>query len=206
MSAAGKRPQSTHPLYQSKYHCYMTYFKIFSLGVWKTCLCSTRSCREARYLFCPFFFVFFLLKALPTCVIVWPLSACLLQSAVLCCSPHPLPLPLPPFPLLAASLRILQTGFPPPHIPPGLQAKSSSFRTGPPVLNLLLLLRQSLSSANSTSTLCLSPAMITLAWDRGAWCVFFFFFLVSHGIASVHFYFIVVMKFADIVAVDRWYS
>lgn len=56
MGAAGKRPQSTHPLYQSKYHCYMTYFKIFSLGVWKTCLCSTRSCREARYLFCPFFF------------------------------------------------------------------------------------------------------------------------------------------------------
>lgn len=55
MGAAGKRPQSTHPLYQSKYHCYMTYFKIFSLGVWKTCLCSTRSCREARYLFCPFF-------------------------------------------------------------------------------------------------------------------------------------------------------
>lgn len=42
-----------------------------------------------------FFFspVFFLSKALPTCVIVWPLSACLLQSAVLCCSPHPPPTP-----------------------------------------------------------------------------------------------------------------
>lgn len=49
-------------------------------------------------------FLVFLLEALPTCVIVWPLSACLLRSAMLCSRLFP-----PPSPslarLLAASLR-----------------------------------------------------------------------------------------------------
>lgn len=49
-----------------------------------------------------------------------------------------------------------KTGFPP-HLPLDLQAKSS----------VRLLLRQSLCSTTSTSTLCLSPALITLARDRG---------------------------------------
>lgn len=100
------------------------------------------------------FFLVCLLEALPTCVIVWPLSACLLQSAVLCGSPHPsctLARCLPADPYRLASLLFRPT----PH-PSGLQAKSSSFRTGPHVLRLLLLLRQSLSSATSTSTLSVS--------------------------------------------------
>lgn len=55
----GKTPKHlSHPhhLYQSKYHCYIAYFEIFSLGVWKrsTCLCSTRSSREDHHLFRPF--------------------------------------------------------------------------------------------------------------------------------------------------------
>lgn len=55
-------------------------------------------------------FLFFFFLALPTCVIVWPLSACLLQSAVLCSSPHPtLPLArcLPADPYRLASLFLL---------------------------------------------------------------------------------------------------
>lgn len=73
----------------------------------------------------------FLLEALPTCVIVWPPSACLLQSADFCSSPHP---PSPSL-SLAASLRIptdwLPSSSPRPPTPPGLQAKSSSFRNWP---------------------------------------------------------------------------
>lgn len=63
----------------------------------------------------PFFFVLFLLEALPTCVIVWPLSACLLQSAVLCSSPHsslPLALCLPADSYRLASLLFLPPGPP----------------------------------------------------------------------------------------------
>lgn len=63
--------------------------------------------------FPPLFFlfvvaVFFRLEALPTCVIEWPLSACLLQSAVLCSRPRPPSPPLrslPPYRL--ASLLFL---------------------------------------------------------------------------------------------------
>lgn len=149
------------------------------------------------------FFICFLFEALPTCVIVWPLSACLLQSTLQ--QPSPPPKTHPPSP--ARSLPpcgSLQTGFPPlpPHPPyQALQAKSSSFRTGPPVLKLLLLLRQSLSSATSSPapSLCLScKDHFSQRW-RHLICFFFFFF--TYGIASVHFCFIVIMKFADIVAV-----
>lgn len=103
--------------------------------------------RTAMFFCGPFFFFFPSLEALPTCVIVWPLSACLPQRARLCSSPrhhhhhHPTPQPTarstPP-------CGHLQTCFSSP-------AKSSSFRTGPPVFNfLLLLLRQRLSSTTSS--------------------------------------------------------
>lgn len=85
-------------------------------------------------------------------------------------SPHPPARSLPP-------CGFLQTGFPP--LPsPGLQAKSSSFRTGPPVLNLLLLLRQSLSSATSNSTLSLYLSCkdhFSQRWRRLTCFVFVFF-------------------------------
>lgn len=153
MGAAGKDPKALTLFIKVNITVTLHTLKSLALvsGKCSTCLCSTGSSREDRHLLRPlFFFVcFFLLEALPTCVIVWPLSACLLRSAVLCSSPHPAPpfarrLPADPFRL--ASLLFLPQ---PPPFPPGLQAKSSSFRTGPPVLNLLLLLRQSLSSATS---------------------------------------------------------
>lgn len=56
---------------------------------------STRSSREDRHvLLWSFFFFFPSSEALPTCVIVWPLSACLPQRARLCSSPRPPSLPL----------------------------------------------------------------------------------------------------------------
>lgn len=126
-----ERPQRTPPFcYQSKYHCYIATFEIIIFGVWKhsTCSCSTGSSREDRHPPLPLFFVLFLLlEVLPTCVIVWPLSACLLQSAVL---QQPSP---PPSISLARSLPPcgpLQTDSP--LLPSPSPPKSSSFRTGPP--------------------------------------------------------------------------
>lgn len=156
-------------------------------------VCSTGSSREDRHLLSRlslFVFLFFLSEALPTCVIVWPLSACLLQSAVLCSSPHSSLLPSLPLTLClpADSYRLASLLFLPSL---GLQAKSSSFRTGLPVINLLLLLRQSLSSATSTSTLYLScNDHFSQRWR--CWCVVFFSLGFTYGLASVHFYFIVV--------------
>lgn len=67
-------------------------------------------------------------------------------------SPHPTARSMPP----CGSLQTAPPLPTPPTHPPGLHAQSSSFRTGPPVLNLLLLLRQSLFSATSDSSLALS--------------------------------------------------
>lgn len=132
-------------------------------------------------------------------VIVWPLSACLLQSAVLQQpSPHPplARLPADPPNRLASLLFLLH--------------KSSSFRTGPspPVLDLLLLLRQSLSVLGNLHfhSLLLSPARITLVRDGVVGCVltlFLFPGLYFCGIASVFFFFLFCChdKFADVVAV-----
>lgn len=74
--------------------------------------------RTAMFFCGPFFFVFFPSpEALPTCVIVWPLSACLPQRARLCSSPRPSSLPLAP--RLPADTYRLASPLPPP-------AKSSS--------------------------------------------------------------------------------
>lgn len=141
MTGAAVRSARPHPVYQSKYHCYIAYFEIFSLGVWKhsTCLCSTGSSREDRHLslffvFSGVFFVLFfcLSEALPTCVKVWPLSACLLRSTLLCSSPHPiLPLAhsLPPCGSLQDWLPSSSSLF-------GLQVKSSSFRNWPTCIKI----------------------------------------------------------------------
>lgn len=76
------------------------------------------------------------------------------------CSALQQPSPHPPTCSLVRCLPAdpYKTGFPFfSSLPPlGLQAQSSSFRTGPPVLNLLLLLRQSLSSTTSNSSRSLS--------------------------------------------------
>ena len=97
-------------------------------------------------LFFFFFFVFFLSEALPTCV-----------KVPACCREQCSSAALTPTLLLACCLPADPYKLAPPSPPsPGLQAKSSSFRTGPPVLNLLLLLRQSLSSATSDSALSVS--------------------------------------------------
>lgn len=110
---------------------------------------------------CPVFFLSFCLsEALPTCMIMWPLSACLLQSV-----PEPpyslqrLPPPHTPSPSLGTGPR---TGSPsPPDVSGG--AWSSSDTTGPPPcsrLVLRLLRRQSLSSATSTLSLSLLPLFL----------------------------------------------
>lgn len=72
--------------------------------------------RPSRFVFV-FFFCFVLLEALPTCVIVWPLSACLLQGALLCSSPHPTP-------LLAQSLPADPYRLSPPTLLPTHQAST----------------------------------------------------------------------------------
>lgn len=74
-----------------------------------------------------------------------------------CCREQCSAAALTPTLLLACCLPADPYKLAPPSTPsPGLQAKSSSFRTGPPVLNLLLLLRQTLSSATSNSALSVS--------------------------------------------------
>lgn len=168
MGGGRERPQSTPPpCYQSRYHCYIATFEIFILGVWKhsTCSCSTGFSREDRHPTpTPRFWVVFVVGGPANLCDVWPLSACLLQSAVL---QQPSP---PPSISHARSLPPcgpLQTSFPP--LPSPFPPKSSSFRTGPPPCieyYSLLLLHQSLS-ATSTSTLSsrLSPTRITLSGD-----------------------------------------
>ncbi len=105
----------------------------------------------AIFFFVPFFLLHFLSIGGPANLCDSVATECLPAaecSALQQPSPHPPARSLPP-------CGSLQTGFPP--LPsPGLRAKSSSFRTGPPVINLLLLLRQSLSSATSSSTLSVS--------------------------------------------------
>lgn len=54
-------------------------------------------------------------EALPTCVIVWPLSACLQQRARLCSSPRHPPSPPPAYRSLDASLRTPTDSLPPPQ-------------------------------------------------------------------------------------------
>lgn len=88
------------------------------------------------------------LEALPTCVMVWSLSACLLQSAEHCSRPHPSS-------LAPASLRIPTDPPPPPPPPLGPPGQEQLFQNWPHMcwIFFLLLLLQSLSSAASTSTL-----------------------------------------------------
>lgn len=155
-----------------------------------------------------FFGLFLLLEVLPTCVIVWPLSACLLQSAVL---QQPSP---PPSISHARSL--------PPCGPLQTSSSSFSFSSQEQLLQnwlatlywiyyslLLLLLHQSLS-ATSTSTLSsrLSPARITLSGDGVDWCfvllyfplLFFLLFFLLELLVCILILFCC-EKFADIVAV-----
>lgn len=147
----------------------MAYFEIFSLGVWKrsTCSCSTGSSREDRHRFLSLF------HFLHSLSIGGPANLC--DSAATECLPaaecgalqQPSPNPTLLARSLAASLRIPTDWLPSSSLPTGLQAKSSSFRTGPPVLNLLLLLRQSVLSNLQLHSLCLFPARITLARGGG---------------------------------------
>ena len=120
-------------------------------------------------LFFFFLFVFFLSEALPTCVKVWPLSACLLQRAVLCSSPHP----HPPARLLPPC-GSLQTGSPfsPLPRPPG---QEQLFQNWPTCIKFTTTAApESVLSNLRLRSLCLSPARITLAREGGVWCVLFF--------------------------------
>lgn len=138
----GKDPQRTHPHYQSKYHCYIAYFEIFSLdgNLLHVLLGPAGRTTISFHPFLSFFYLFIFGGPANLCDSV--ATECL--SAAECSAPQqPSPLLLaqclPADPCRLASL-----------LPPPTPAKSSSFRTGPPVLNLLLLLRQSLSSATSS--------------------------------------------------------
>lgn len=116
-----------------------------------------------------FFVSFFLLEALPTCVIVWPLSACLLRSAVLCSSPHP----RPPPPSLAASLRIPTDWLPSsssPNLPllsPRPPGQEQLFQNWPTCIKFTTTAAPESVLSNLQLSLCLSPARITLARDGG---------------------------------------
>lgn len=168
-------------LYQSKYHCSIAYLDIFSLAV-----TLQQGGSPSLYVLLFYFFVFSLgwmggpnpnptprLPAcLPTCVIVWPLSACLPQRAVLCSSPHPLsttPLQIPTdWPLLFLlfpRLRAAHRNWPHPHQRP-LCIKSETTAAPESVLSKPLALR-------------LHPAVITESMDGDIWFVFFegFFFI-----------------------------
>lgn len=173
----GKRPQSTHPLYQSKYHCYI---EIFSLGVWKTL--DVFMFYWIQQGGSPSSSSFFLSIGGPANLCDSVATECL-PAAECSALQQPSPPPNPPTPHSPTTPRSLppcgslQTGFPllspPPHWPPG---QEQLFRTGPPVLNLLLLLRQSLSSATSDSTLSLSLSCkdhFSQRWRR-LMCFFFF--------------------------------
>lgn len=108
-----------------------------------------------------------------------------------------------PYCSLKASLRIPMDWLPSSSSPrpPGQEQLSQNW---PTCIKLLLLLRQSLSSATSDSSLAPSLSCkdhFIQRWRRLS-CVFGFYFLgFTYGFAIVHFYFIIVMKFADIVAV-----
>lgn len=150
----------------------------------------------------PAFGLFLLLEVLPTCVIVWPLSACLLQSAVL---QQPSP---PPSISHARSLPPcgpLQTSFPP--LPSPFPPKSSSFRTGPPpCIESTTHYYYCYTRVCQQPPLPLSPpvsllARITLSGDGVDWCfvllyfpllLFFFFFFI--GVAGVHFNFVLLWE------------
>lgn len=199
MGAAGTpHPPTTHSSSSIKVNITVP------LHTWTFSASLSHSSREGRHLCMSFYFIFLSLVSagwealtltltprlpacLPTCVIVWPLSACLPQRAVLCSSPHPLsttPLQIPTdWPLLFLlfpRLRAARRNWPHPHQRP-LCIKSETTAAPESVLSKPLALR-------------LHPAVITESMDGDVWFVFFEFF----------FFFIVVLfvlKFADIVAV-----
>lgn len=162
--------QSTHSLF-IKVNITVTLRKIFSLAVVE----KLGPAGRIGIFFSSFFlFVFVGLEALPTCVIVWPLSACLPQRAVLCSSPQPAPHPLraPPPPRhcsLDASLRIPTDRLLLPYFSQASRPIAARRNCPAPcVLNLKLLLHQSLSSANlscSVSLLQGSPDPQTETFD-----------------------------------------
>lgn len=146
----------------------------------------------------PAFGLFLLLEVLPTCVIVWPLSACLLQSAVL---QQPSP---PPSISHARSLPPcgpLQTSFPP--LPSPFPPKSSSFRTGPPPC---IESTTTTATPESVSNLHFHSLLPSLSCkdhfirrrSRLMFCfiVFspFFFLLFFIGVAGVHFNFVLLWE------------
>lgn len=152
-----ERPQSTppHTLYQSKYHCYIATLRSLALVSGNARCVHVLPGPAGRITISSVLFPFLsiggpanLCDSVATeCL---PAAEC---SAAAALTPPSLFLArcLPADHYRLASLLFLLL------LPPlGLQAKSSSFRTGPSVLNLLLLLRQSLSSATSTSTLSVS--------------------------------------------------
>lgn len=146
----------------------------------------------------PAFGLFLLLEVLPTCVIVWPLSACLLQSAVL---QQPSP---PPSISHARSLPPcgpLQTSFPP--LPSPFPPKSSSFRTGPPpCIESTIHYYYCYTRVCQQPPLPLSPPVSLLqgslypeteSTDVLFYCIFpffFFSFFFFIGVAGVHFNFV----------------
>ena len=130
-------------------------------------------------------------------MIVWPLSACLLQSAVLCGSPHPsctLARCLP-----AGPYRLAPHPPPPPLGPPG---QEQLFQNWPTCITFTTTTPESVLSNLHFHSLCLSCKVhFSQRWRR-LMCVFVFFFWFSLiELPVCIFLFYCCKKFADIVAV-----
>lgn len=173
----------TLSLYQSKYHCYIAncYDRISRLGVWNCwTVLFTRRLRRGTIAI-SFFSELFLISLVST---GGPANLC--DGVVTECLPAAECRTLQQTsPLLARSCLPADPHRPPPHHPrppSGLQAKSSSFRTGPTCVEFFFYYCCSRVCPRQPPlplSLLFSPAKITLAEQGGTWCVFvcLFFFL-----------------------------
>ncbi|KAG7454840.1 hypothetical protein JOB18_036949 [Solea senegalensis] len=157
-------PYSTHPLCQSKYHCYIAYcyIEIFSLGVWKML-------HEFMFYWVqqggsPFHSYFFshLFIGGPANLCDSVATECL--PAAECSSPQQ----TSPHPSRSLARCLPADLYRLPLPPPGPPGQEQLFQNWPTCIKFTTTAPESVLSNPHFHSLCLSPAKITLARDGGA--------------------------------------